>query len=988
MSAATVRILERVAAALIPPPKRYADEWADACRILPHGSPEPGPWRSARTPYTTPIVRAAAATRFRVVVVVMGAQMGKALALDTPIPTPNGWTTMGDVEPGDIIFDNAGRSCAVVGVSDVMRGHDCYRVEFCDGTSIVADAGHLWAVDMANGKRGKRQPAFLMTTAEMAAGSVTGSSGARFTIQSAGPLRLPDAELPVSPYILGLWLGDGNSRASAVTCGTEDIDEIVEILAAEGCVTRVTPDKSCWRVALRPAGGVPLLTQIRRLGLYANKHVPPLYLRASEAQRMALLQGLMDSDGWAEKSGYAMFCVINERLARGVLELARSLGFVPKFRRRVAKSGYESFIVGFGAYRDRPVFRLARKAERLPDRKSTGTRSYLADRRHIRAVEPAPSVPVKCLAVDAPSHLFLAGDGMVATHNTEGLLNIAGHRLDDDPAPGIYVGPTKSFVESQIEPRLMAMIMSSPSLAAKRAPGKSANLKTKKRVAGVDVRLAWAGSAAELASMSAAWAQIDELDRMDHDVGGEGDPVVLVTARGSNWPDFTLIVTSTPLLGRVDTFVHPETGIEHWAVADPEDLESPTWQMWQEGTRHEWAWPCPDCGEYFVPRLRHLKWPADVPVAAAARQARLCCPRCGSLIDGNEKAAMNAAGLYLAPGQWVEGGEIHGDPPDTDVASFWVSGLCSPWKTWQDRAKDFIAAVNSCNPERIQGVINTRFGELFSPITGEERPWESVAALREGYRFDEVPAGVRLITAGVDVQGQALYFVVRGWGARHESWLLRHGVLHGDTANPDGDVWVELEGLLGRDFGGRSIEMMAVDSGYSPGSSKYGERRDHAVYIFARRHPMAVMATRGQQTMDKPIRSSYIDITLRGKTVQKGLQLWNVDTDHVKSWVVQRLSWPKGEAGSFHLPVDASNDYCKQLTAERRIVKPSGRPVWVRVRRQNHYLDCEALAYAAALRRKVHLIPDLQPTGNVSPPQPTHPQKKREAYNWGRQRLW
>lgn len=538
---------------------------------------------------------------------------------------------------------------------------------------------------------------------------------------------------------------------------------------------------------------------------------------------------------------------------------------------------------------------------------------------------------------------------------TDGLLNAIGARLDDDPVAMIYVGPTRSFVESQLEPRLMAMIRSAPTLRAKLGGGKSANLKTRKHIAGVTVRLAWAGSATELSSQAAGLALVDERDRMESDVAGEGDPGELLAARGATFPDFTLVVTSTPTKGNAETAVDPETGIEHWKVADPEDIESPTWRLWQEGTRHEWAWPCPDCGEYFVPRLQHLKWPKDASLARSAREARLCCPRCGSLIPDAAKAGMNARGRFVAPGQKIEAaGTVVGPAPEGDTATFWVSGIASPWVSWPARVRAFLLAARSGDPGRVQGVINTGFGELYRTIGGEERPWEAVAALRDAYRFDQVPEAVRLLTCGVDVQGDRLYFVVRGWAPRHESWLIRHGVLHGATDNPDGDAWAELEGVLFRDFSGHRIAMMAIDSGFAPGDG--GQRRDHAVYLFARRHTATVMATKGQSAMAAPLKPSFIDISVSGRTVQRGLRLWHVDSDHMKSWVVQRLSWPKGDPGSFHIPADASDDYCRQLTAERRIVKPSGRALWVRVRRENHYLDCEALAFAAAMRMKVHTL--------------------------------
>lgn len=518
---------------------------------------------------------------------------------------------------------------------------------------------------------------------------------------------------------------------------------------------------------------------------------------------------------------------------------------------------------------------------------------------------------------------------------TDALLNAIGARLDDDPVAAIYVGPTRSFVESQLEPRLMSMIRSAPTLHRKLHAGKAGNLKTRKTIAGVTVRLAWAGSATELSSQAAGMALVDERDRMESDVAGEGDPVELLVARGSTYPDFTLVVTSTPTKGNVETVTDAATGIEHWKAAEPDDVESPTWRLWQEGSRHEWAWPCPDCGGFFVPRFKLLKWPADVGVAKAARDARLVCPHCGSTIEDAQKSSMNAAGKFVAPGE-----------PEGDTASFWVSGLCSPWVTWSARVRAFLLAVRSGDAGRVQATINTGFGELFRTVPAEARQWESVAALRDGYRLGEVPEGVQVITCGVDVQQNRLVYAVRGWGPRFESWLISAGQIYGETAGER--VWREMADLLDRDFDGHRIKMMLVDSGFQPAD----------VYAFARAHPDRVRATKGQARQSRPIQAATIDITVRGRPVKSGLRLWHLDTDYMKSWVMQRLAWPEGEPGAWHLPADVGEDYCRQITAEQRIVKPSGAVTWLRVRKENHFLDCEALNIAAAMMLKVETLTD------------------------------
>lgn len=587
------------------------------------------------------------------------------------------------------------------------------------------------------------------------------------------------------------------------------------------------------------------------------------------------------------------------------------------------------------------------------------------------------------------------------TAKTETLLNIIGSTLDDAPAPVLYIGPTKSNVDGVIEPRVQQMLRSARTLWAKTVQGRKAH-KLVKQVAGVTLRLAWAGSPTELSSQPAKIVLVDEVDRMKP-VPGEGDPVRLASARTATYPDSLLVIASTPTGGNVEPEQHAATGLWHWKYADPEtEVLSPVWRLWQEGTRFEWAVPCPHCGEYFIPRLRDLKWPEGATPRIARREAKLLCPGCGAEIEEQHKPAMNAAGRFLAPGQRVVAGEVVGEPPASDTASFWISGLMSPWKTLGERAAEYVSAVRSADPEQVRTAINTEFGECYA-FKGDAPPPAAVRERCAAYKLGEVPAGAKLLalTCGVDVQKRRLVYAVRGWGRAMESWLLDYGEIHGDTEQ-DG-VWEELAALRDREYGEHTILRMGIDSGYRPGDK--WRRPDHAVYAFCMQNKRAV-PTKGRDRMLKPVAPTLIDVTWRGQVVKQGLQLWHLDSDHFKSWIQHALLQPPEQrSGRWWVPEDVDEDYCLQMTAETRVQKPSGLAVWIRVRPENHYFDCEvinlAMAYSLGLHRSAarkteaqtgapvegaHETPPPEPPRTPPPRQPgwSQPQRPGWTTNWRR----
>lgn len=572
---------------------------------------------------------------------------------------------------------------------------------------------------------------------------------------------------------------------------------------------------------------------------------------------------------------------------------------------------------------------------------------------------------------------------------TDTEFDIIGHRLDQRPVPILFVGPNKQFLTEQLEPRITELLDQAPSLTAKLQRGKRMT-KTRKVIAGVPLRLAHGGSSTALKSDPAGLAIVDEYDEMLANVKGQGDPLTLVEARGFTYADFMVLLTSTPSLGSVEV-ERDANGLEFWKVAPAGDVESGIWQKWQEGTRFHWAWQCPHCRGWFIPKFRHLHWPKDATPSQALTGSYLLCPcdGCGGVIDEHHKAAMNETGVYVAPGQTIDdNGVVQGDPPESTTWSFWVSGLASPFVTFGQRAEAYVNALRAGDRDEQQASINAQFGELWAPGGGEVPEWMEVRACTLPYRSGDLPEGVVLITVGVDVQKNRLVYVIRGWGARATSWLIEHGELWGPTAEPD--VWSDLDDLMQRRFGGVPITLTLIDSGFRPNKPESGP--EHIVYEFCRRHQRSAHPSKGFDTLKAPVVKSLIEVTAAGKGAKYGLELVRVNSDWCKQWVHERIRWPKDQPGAFYVPSDATDDYCMQLVSEARVKKPSGRPLWVRRSKDNHYLDCEAMAYAAGYLLNVQRIPEgtkARIAREPAPPPAAAPTKPADDwFNLGSGRNW
>lgn len=517
---------------------------------------------------------------------------------------------------------------------------------------------------------------------------------------------------------------------------------------------------------------------------------------------------------------------------------------------------------------------------------------------------------------------------------TEALINLALSRLHDGPrAPVMLVEPSRKLATSVAE-RLEVAIRQVPRLAELREGGRR-NRVLEKFVAGVRLGIAWAGSKIELASHPVGLALVDEIDRMDSDVEGEGDPVTLVSARLKNYRRALLFLTSTPtVLGA--------SACRVW---------------WEEGTREAWQWACPHCAVWFLPLPEHVRWPEGADPATAAAVGGLHCPTCQTLItDAHQQACI--AGGRMWPYDVQDDGTVSPAatpaPEDAPARSYWITGCSSVWQPLSHLTQRLCAAYRSQAPERIQAELNTYWGTWW--VTSGERPrWEDVKQ-RTGQHARGTPPDWTLgLVMGVDVQRDRLEWLVMAIGTDFRKAIVDWGTLWGD---PEGDeCWQALAAWRLKRYGRWQVQRVLVDSGYQPGYDHF-RRPQHVVYDFARRHVGWAFAAKGVSNAPQSVRPS--------STHRDGV-LWLVSADYVKSMVYADL---RGDEHRLTVPRDVTDDLCQQLTAEELIRLPSGRLKWVvQGRRPNHYLDCAGLCIAAAITLNLHTY--------TAHPEPTAPQPTR-----------
>jgi hypothetical protein len=326
----------------------------------------------------------------------------------------------------------------VIAASETMVGRPCRLVRFSDGSTVVADLDHQWEVWTKNDRRRGRPS--IRTTGEIERSLKYSATEYNHHVAQAQPVEYPWRELPIDPYVLGAWLGDGTSTKAEITSVDEPILRELA-LAGEGVARATAP--LAYRIGgaghtRSPETGrftrnESLSSRLRELGLLGNKHIPRQYLEASVEQRRALLEGIMDTDGYVDVFSRCDVTTVSRTLAEDYRELIASLGYkvivaekLATLYGRVCGMRYE---VTFTPHER--VFRLPRKV----------ARQKLLQRFHfgraITAVTECESVPVRCVEVGAPDGVFLVTRSFIPTHNSSlGRLGLIVHATAGFCDPG------------------------------------------------------------------------------------------------------------------------------------------------------------------------------------------------------------------------------------------------------------------------------------------------------------------------------------------------------------------------------------------------------------------------------------------------------------------------------------------------------------------------------------------------------------------------
>lgn len=336
----------------------------------------------------------------------------KDLSVNTPVLTTKGWSKHGALRVGDYVFGSDGNPTKVIATRH-FTDSACRRVTFDNGVSVVCGAGHLWTVDVPSrervaGTKNKRKArkSVTMETDEISALQCL----YRPIVKMAAQLEFPSADLPIDPYVLGAWLGDGFSASGAI-CGMDH--EVFDHIRVAGYVLTDRRMENGKHPDFRKFGIRGLCKKLKKLGVFGDKHIPDQYLFSSKEQRLALLQGLIDTDGSASpENGCITFAQTDKRMAEQVQFLAISLGF--KARLSPVRAGTGSWHVVFQASAEDQPCRITRKLEALKKRpRRPGSKGW-----RIHSIEPVKTVDTNCIQVEAADGLYLVGEHLIPTHNS------------------------------------------------------------------------------------------------------------------------------------------------------------------------------------------------------------------------------------------------------------------------------------------------------------------------------------------------------------------------------------------------------------------------------------------------------------------------------------------------------------------------------------------------------------------------------------------
>ena len=330
-----------------------------------------------------------------------------------------------------------------------------------------------------------------------------------------------------------------------------------------------------------------------------------------------------------------------------------------------------------------------------------------------------------------------------------------------------------------------------------------------------------------------------------------------------------------------------------------------------------------------------MKWENNDP-----KTAKYECEHCNKKFEEKYKP------YFLEKGEWRATAASDGK-----TAGFHLNGLYSPlgWKGWAEIVDDFIKA--KADPQRLKTFVNTVLSETWEENYAAQVQADVLMERVESYESNMIPEKAVVVTAGVDVQDNRLAISVWGWGRGEEGWLIDHQEIYGDPGGTE--LWKQLDQLLLRPFrhelgNSFSPDIIAVDSGGHYTSEVYAYTRDR------RKHGVIAIKGSSQKNQIPISKGKKLDLNWKGRTIKRGAELFTVGTDTIKTTLFSRLRHVEDGAGYLHFNMNADEEYFKQLTAEKQVIRyVKGFPVreWVKKSSaRNEVLDCTVYAYAALQR--------------------------------------
>ena len=494
--------------------------------------------------------------------------------------------------------------------------------------------------------------------------------------------------------------------------------------------------------------------------------------------------------------------------------------------------------------------------------------------------------------------------------------NWLGYTIHSYPGPMLMVQPTVDVAKRVSKQRIAPMIAATPVLRERVAASRSrdsGNTVQVKEFAGGILLITGSNSSAGLRSMPIRSLFLDEADEYPGDVGGQGDPVALAEKRTATFAHRKVFIPSTPTIrgiSRVETeFLASDRRYFYVPCMVCGAMDFLTWSGFRDFLR------ATDGGHH------RIEWDEGAP-----ETARMICGTCGEATSESVKTEM------LSRGEWRATAE------SSKTRGFHLSALYSPlgWRSWESCAREFLLAKS--DPFKLKTWVNTVLAETWEE-GGDAVEASSLMARREVYA-GEVPAGVGVLVAAVDVQGDRLELVVKGYGEREESWLVAFHQMLGDPARDE--TWHELDRMLSQTFKHESGQSMRIECTTIDSGGLHTEQ----VYRYVKARPgRNILAIKGGNVPGRPL----VERPSANNSYRVPLFVLCVDTG--KDIIMGRLQIRQRGPGYIHLPAWADDEYVEQLTAERAVRKYiKGRGAvrqWVKVRDRNEAFDLEVYALAA-----------------------------------------